>query len=575
MGIKRLVIKEWKWLCMLIVASIPVSYALISSGFYEPHDLHHFADIYQMVRAIQSGQIPPRLAPDFSFGYGYPLFNYYYVMPFYLGSVFYFLFGSIQLSFKLVFFSSILISVIGMYLFLREFVGKWSAFSGSMLFLYTPYRAVEIYVRGAMGEAFALSLLPWVFWAVVKLVKNPKDFKIIGVTSLIIVVFTLSHNYLWAMSTPLMFLFVLMISRKNNIKKRLLDLATAGFLSMGMTAYWWLPALVEKRLVASDTPFPLIDHFPFIKQLIVPSWGYGSSVWGPGDGISFQIGIVNLAVFVFAVLVYLFRRKVIKKSIRRMLAWGLLSFMLCFVFMNIRTYPIWKLVPFHNLIQFPWRLLIFTTFVTSILAALVVELTGKSKRLLVGSLVIIVAVFINYNYFRPSGIFYKTDNDYLARFFADRVIGGSKSDVSEEYIQWSEDYLLLPNWTDERPSTLPVSKVEITDGEVIGVVEESSVSWSAEVVADKDTKVVFHSYYFPGWFARVDGGISEINPGKPYGQIETQVSAGKHTIEFFWQETWFRRIADVISMIFALLVIGIVSSLRLRIKVQRIMRHIY
>jgi len=160
------VIRERKKLIpflVLLTLSIPAAFQLLGRGFYEPHDLHHLADIYQMARAIQSGQLPPRLGPDFAFGYGYPLFNFYYLLPFYLGAFWFFLVGSLTASFEFVFILSIFLSVLAMYLFLREFVERFPAVVGSVLFLYTPYRAVQIYVRGAMGEALALSLLPFVF----------------------------------------------------------------------------------------------------------------------------------------------------------------------------------------------------------------------------------------------------------------------------------------------------------------------------------------------------------------------------------------------------------------------------
>src|SRR3989344_8335588 len=99
-----------KKLLILVAIPLPASWWLLTLGFYEPHDLHHIADIYEMIRAINSGQLPPRLGPDYIFGYGYPLFNFYYVLPFYLGALFFFIVGSLTLSFKLVFILSILLS---------------------------------------------------------------------------------------------------------------------------------------------------------------------------------------------------------------------------------------------------------------------------------------------------------------------------------------------------------------------------------------------------------------------------------------------------------------------------------
>lgn len=123
-----------KSIIFLVIICIPAIFYLLRPGFYEPHDLHHIADIYQMVRAISSGQIPPRLGPDFSFGLGYPLFNFYYVLPFYLGAIFFSFVGSLIWSFKLVMITGVILSVLGMNLLLREFVGKFPAFVGSILF---------------------------------------------------------------------------------------------------------------------------------------------------------------------------------------------------------------------------------------------------------------------------------------------------------------------------------------------------------------------------------------------------------------------------------------------------------
>ena len=158
---------------ILGLACLPAIYFLLKPGFYEPQDLHHIADIFQMYRAVISGQLPPRMGPDFLWGFGYPLFNLYYVLPFYLGAAFYALTRSLTGAFEFIFAFSLVVSIFGMYLLLREFFGKIASLAGSILYLYTPYRAVQVYVRGAMGEALAMAILPFVFWGVARLIKTP------------------------------------------------------------------------------------------------------------------------------------------------------------------------------------------------------------------------------------------------------------------------------------------------------------------------------------------------------------------------------------------------------------------
>ncbi len=541
---------------LLILLAIPAALSLLHSGFYEPHDLHHVADIYQMVRAIQSGQIPPRLGPDFTFGYGYPLFNFYYVLPFYLGAAFFFIVGSLTLSYKLVFLVTIFLSVFGIYLFLRETFGRWPAFVGTALSLYTPYRAVEIYVRGAMGEALAFAILPFVCWSALKVIKN-KNIKSVIVFGLITSVFILSHNYMWALSLPWVFGFLFLA--KDKIKS-FFQLCGGVLLAMLISAYWWLPAIFEQKDIKSATPFPLIDHFPFLKQLIIPSWGYGASLWGPSDGLSFQIGIVNLIVIaICAIVLFVKRKEAQKQNVFILGLWTILGCTVTFVMMNVRTYPLWIVLPFHDFIQFPWRLLFFVPLFTGILASIAIELLGGKYRKRVAGLGIIAgSILLTFSYFSPSGYFYKTDNQYLHRFFANRSIEGEVLGSSEEYVNYSEDYLLLSKWMDQKPTSLPENRITSDNGIISNITQISPVSWSATSTSSEQSRVTFYAYYFPGWYASIDGKETPISPVVPNGQIELEVPEGQHNLKFYWKETPLRKITDGISLISA---IGIIVTL--------------
>jgi len=536
---------------LLLLATLPAIYYLIKPGFYEPHDLHHLADIYQMARAVASGQIPPRLGPDFTFGYGYPLFNFYYLLPFYLGAFVYALFGSLTTSFESVFVLSLILSVFGMYLFLREFFNRFPSIVGAFLFLYTPYRAVQTYVRGAMGEALALSLLPFVLWGVVRISKEPKNRKIVAGCAILMGLFIISHNYLWIMTLPFVILLLLFLKMvEKNFSSR--NLLITGLASLGLTAYWWLPAFLENKLVSSVTPFLMEDHFPFIKQLIIPSWGYGASVWGPTDEMSFQIGIVNLVVTTVVLGILLFARKLFRnKKFLFITLWAILGFFVSVFFMNIRSLFLWKILPFYQFIQFPWRLLFLTTFFTSVLAAVIVHTLPKKFTKSTGLLIIGASLVLTIQHFRPSKVVFKGDDVYLQRFFESR--------------NYSEDYLLLPNWVDERPPNPPLLKFEAETAKISDIEEITPVYYRAEIDAEKPTTITLNSYYFPGWFAKIDSKISEIKPGKPYGQIELYVPEGNHNIEFFWKETILRKIADYISLASLIFLILFAKKRRLTI----------
>jgi len=525
----------------VLILIVPAVRALITPGFFEPHDLHHLADIFEMFRSLGSGQLPPRWAPDFSYGYGYPLFNYYYVLPFFIGASFYSILGSLTESLKLLFLFTFLISAYGMYKFLREFTDKLASIAGSVLFVYTPYRAVQIYVRGAVGEALALALFPLAGYFLIKSVKNPSA-KNTAKAGLFLGIFLLSHNYMWFLSLPFIYLLGAFYVYKN--RKALVALVSATLLGFGVTAFWWVPALMEIKYVPRLTPFLLIDHFPFMKQLVIPSWGYGASHWGPYDDLSFQIGIVNLLAVGILFLVFLLRFKKLYLTL-----WVLGGFGVSVVFMNIRTLPIWKLLPFYNFIQFPWRLLYLTTFFTSIAAAVSVDLLKNKKHKKILAIIIIFgSIGLTFNYFKPSKKVVRTDDHYFNLFFNDP--------------NYSEDYLLLSQWTEERPTTKPEQKFNIEDGEILSITENNPVSWSAEFVAETDTVLTFYNYYFPGWEAKVDDNTVELVPGKPNGQITVPVAPGEHKINISWQETPLRKAMDMLSLTSFLIILYLHSASR-------------
>lgn len=562
--IKKIANSDALTILLLIVVSVGSIYYLLLPGFYEPQDLHHIGDIYQMYRAIISGQIPPRWGPDFLYSYGYPLFNFYYVGPFYLGALFYFITGSLRFSFELVFISGVLIGTIGLYLFLKEHFSKLASFCGAVLFTYTPYKAVQIYVRGAMGEFLSLSLMPLLLYFSGKFLSigERKWFVFSVIISALII---LSHNYFWVVILGFCGLY---FAIESIVKKKLRILGyfvLEIIFSLGITAYWWLPALIEQKLLKIQTPFPLIDHFPFVKQLIVPFWGYGASVWGPNDGMSFQLGIVNILVVIASVIIFLTIRK---KRTSSIFLWSFLGMILCLFFMNIRSYFIWRVIPFYNLFQFPWRLLSFTTFFSSVLAACVVERLTAVKKMLLGKLagflIIILSFLFTISYFKPSQIFYKSDNDYLNRMFADITIRGYKSTVGADYLNWSEDYLLLPKWLKGKPKALPPQKfISADEGEIsVNTIREiSAVNWKADVEVKKAGKLNFYSLYFPGWYASVNGKNVDISPGES-GQIVIALKEGDTEVEVYWSEINLRRTADIITLVsvFILLMLLVIKK---------------
>lgn len=534
---------------LILLLSLPAVFWLAAPGFWPASDDLHVGWLHQMDRAVASGQMPPRWAPDLSFGFGYPLFSLVYPLPFYIGEIFHLLGLSLVSSLKAVFFLSLPLSGLAMYLFARRHFGRLPAFVAAALYLWTPYRAVDIYVRGAVGEAFSFIFFPLVafgFWQVVSKGRK-RDF---GLASLSLAGLVLSHNLAFLMMFPPLLAYGVLLAwiQKEKIAS-LVRLAGAVGLGLAASAYFWLPAAVERGLFVAATVFNYRDHFPFIYQLIIPAWGYGASVWGPGDGFSFQVGVVNLIALAAAIILGFLLWRKLKAAESVLFLWGGGTALVALFLMNIRSSFIWEAIPVLPFFQFPWRFLTVTTFATSFLAGLVVSTLPRKWTL--GAFVVFFlasVVFVPF-YFRPERMLPRDDTYFINRYIPTINPDGSRrTTASDEYKLTQEEYLRLPKATLSRPEELASAKITSEEAEV-SIISEELTSYEAEIKAEEKAQVSINTYAYPGWQASLDGERIEVIPGEPYGQMMVRVPAGTHRLKVWFSETPFRLSADLVSLV--------------------------
>jgi len=536
------------YLILIFLSVFWQSRFLFLPGLFTFSDESHLANLHQMIAALQSGQIPPRWAPNFSYNFGHPFFNFYYLLPYLVGSFFYLVFNfSLILSLKSIFFLSLLTSGIAMYYLGQKFFNKSTSFAISIIYLFTPYRAVDLYVRGSIGELFGFVFMPLVLLTFINLLKS-KHFSslfwaVISLSGLII-----SHNLTILIFFPILLLLLTIYLFQNippaeRIKSSIRTII-AFFLSFLLSSFYLLPALLEKKYMQTGTPFNPIDHFPFIKQLIIPYWGYGASVWGPTDQLSFQIGVINLLIVLFVCLMIIFSKFKYKS-----LAFGLLIvFFSSVVMMNIRSLPIWQLIPIASYVQFPWRFLIITTFTTSLLSGFI-SLHPKNNLKNVPLFLAALSILFTYSYFAPHKVQKVDDNYYLNRFFINQNSQNNPNLLSAVYQYNSEDYLPLTIWTSVRPNSL-LAKVETSPDTIISEYKEiSAINYQFNLDSVKVSTVFINNYYFPGWQAYIDSKPVKTSPSGPLGRIGFQVPNGQHQIFLKFENTPIRQYSNLISLL--------------------------
>ena len=185
------------YLLMTIALSLlPVVLILSSGQLFHTHDgFVHLARMSAFFKSLSDGQFPVRWAGDLNFGYGMPLFDFIYQLPYFISSFFLLIGFGLVASFELTLVLSFILSGIFMFLFAKEFFGdEKSAFMATIFYQFFPFRLVELFVRGSFGEVYTYAFLPLVLYGVVKIFNTKENLPYRILTSFATALLVLSHN---------------------------------------------------------------------------------------------------------------------------------------------------------------------------------------------------------------------------------------------------------------------------------------------------------------------------------------------------------------------------------------------
>ena len=560
-------IKNFVAILVILLASIVISLPLLKPGLYVIHDDQQIARLFLFDEALKSGQFPVRWVDGLGFGFGYPLFVFYPPFVYMLGELFHLIGSGFINSIKLVFFASIIASGFAMYILAKEFWDKYSAVVASVFYLLVPYRALDIYVRGALSESFSFVWLPLILWSLYRLKRTEKAFYIY-ISAIFLALLMVTHNLIFLpfmLILPVYLLFL--IWKAENKKLFIVNCLSSIVYSFGLSAFFWLPALLEKKYTIVDQLL-LVNlanyniHFIYPQQLWNWPWGFGGSAAGLTDGISFKIGklhvFTSIAASVLAIA-HLIRLKLSGANgspAEALAKAGQLSivFFVLFLFSAFMTTfyskPIWDLIPPLAYTQFPWRFLIFTSLFSSILAGALVYLLRLPILRLIASLILVILLVIgNFKLFKPQT--YRPDlTDEIAT--SEEIINWDISQSSFEYIPKGVELKkseLGTNVVNIKKSEIPTEEVQILSGLAQINSLNSTPSKINFIVNAKDPlQVRVNVFNFPGWNAKVDGKKFTIADNNRLKLITLNIPEGVHRVEIQFKDTFDRFTGNIISL---------------------------
>jgi len=538
----------WMWLSIFsIVVALPIILPYFHSGYFPTHDGEWaVVRLGEMFRELRDIQIPPRYSENLNFGYGYPLFNFAYPFPYYLGVMLKLLgFGFVD-SIKILFAASVPLSAFFMFFTSRLlWRSTLAGLVSAILYVYFPYRMVDLYVRGSIGESLSFVLFPLLFYLAIKLISKP-SFLLVGSIGICVAALIMTHNIMTVLFMPLYILFILIQALLKN-KKAIKEFFLSIFLGFGLSAFFSLPAIFEKNNILLSQ-IPIADrnlYFVNLSQFILPRWGYGVPI--DPNGFSYQLGLAHLMVLIIIVLSLLFFLIKDKKNFKEYyirLAGILTISAAFFTFLLFKPSEfLWENIPLLSEINYPWTALGILGFLISLLAGfLSKQVLGRFVMIFLG----IIAVVLVLPYAKTQYYFDKGDDYYITN--------DATTTSSNE---------LMPKWVKEKPIERFKEKVEIVEGAgKVDNVSYNSKRITFDALAQKNTEVRVNTIYYPGWNAVVNNQKSEIDYSHEKGVMEIKVPKGKSKVELKFLETHLRLFADILSAASILLLLFYVSISR-------------
>lgn len=556
---------------LVVVISVFAWGALVGPPYFlNAHDApHSLFFLNQFDQAIRDGVLYPRWGVDFALGYGYPLFNVYSTLAFYVAEGFHLLGASLTGAVKLTYVLSFVLSGLTMYTFGKRVLSPQAGVLAAVVYTYAPYRLLDIYVRCAFAEFCAFSLLPLVLLLFYELLERPSARNVV-LAGLACGALFLTHAATAFVFTILLVPYVAFLLA-SKIRSgwvgvlRLAGLAVgAAVLALALASIFLLPMIAEKGYIVegqwTQGSFEYDKHFVYPSQLFSPYWGYGYAGEGLQDEMSLQLGLAATTLALVGAVWCLQKRF----EGRAQVVFFLVASLVIVAAMMPVARPAWELLPLTAFVQFPWRLLGLAALTMSFLGGAAVHAfvegeTGPEGRLdarmAVLALVVVLASFgyVSPQYTPPS----------------------ARSELPVAIIDFESFYppdrVGMTIWASEQPQDTPlvsqyrageplIKATALSGDATVEMVRHGAASEEVQVNSASGTELQFYTYYFPGWRGYVDGQEVEVYPSGPYGLIAMQVPAGDHRVSIRFGDTPVRAVGAGVTGVSLVFAAGILAS---------------
>jgi hypothetical protein len=548
------VARRWDFALGLLL-SLSLLWPLVVAPYFVHDDDVQTIRIYEMHQCVIDGQVPCRWVPDLGGGYGYPEFNYYAPLPYYVGEIFYAVSHDMMVAAKWTFGVGFLLAFFSTYLAAGALWGRLGGSLSAIFFMFAPYHAENLYGRGAMDELWAMAAIPLAFWAFVRLGKRPggRNSLLLGLALAAVV---LCHNLSAMLLAALLSILTLVRLSSSRQFSSVPYLAGAALWGAAISAFYVLPVLLEGTFVHLETLIinesNYAEHFADLHRLLGEApWWLGN----PATSAQYLVGSVHLVAWALSVCAaVVFWRT--NRPLRAIVIPFTAIMLVCIYMIHPASRWIWDHGGPLAYLQFPWRLLTLVSFGTSLLAGASLLLVGsRTARVTVWWVMVVLVVVMNVGWFRPRAFLYVDQASLL-------------SGLSWDRLKMSAIWDFLPRSAQVAPRHPTSSVVEELSGDSQLTDIRAGSNWvTFKATSGADALIQIDRYEFPRWDITVDGQSAAHGHDPVTGLINVALSPGVHTVEARLRDTPVRTAGNAISL--AALVLCAVVGLRAALAKRR------
>lgn len=396
---------------ILTSASFIASLPLLTDFLFWGHDLDfHLNRILALANGLEAGHIFVPIQTEVLNGYGYASPLFYSQLFLYLPAILYNLAVPMQVCYQIyAIFVNILTCGIAYYSFKGIVQDNQIAAVGTLIYLLSPYRITNLYIRAAVGEYTAMAFFPLIVYGFVYVYNEDEKkldyYRWVGYFLIAIGLSGLIESHMLSCELSAMFIVAIcLINYKKTFQpKRFIVLVKAAVLTLLINMAFILPFLdsMQMDIRVNNEPVNQIQvHGTYLQQVFSAfQVSLSDSRRGMNNEMPLSLGIALVfGILLFLVYYNIQNKQQTGKSNEIKIGGICTIFTIVSIILSLRFFP-WDSLEHLNkslakvlcIVQFPWRYLsmatIFATVTTIIGLYGMKQLKGvRSIQLLGGGL---------------------------------------------------------------------------------------------------------------------------------------------------------------------------------------------